>query len=231
MAAGAGPRVAGLDSQLAELRRIAELADQVHALHQRLRDAETEASTARSQALSAQHRAEQVSWWRPGKRDRLAADAAQHAATWRKARTEIDTLTQRIQDIRDEAPAALHNVWLHRDTLVRAQASYPEDRSHAQRLDENQLAALRETINGRHRAAAIAAQRRDALAAEQHIRAEMPPRQNTTEHVQRAQWILQQRLAAEPRAAAEDHHQADYTRSYDDRSHPLDQGHDHGLSL
>src|SRR5581483_11207415 len=197
VAAGAGPRVTGLDAQLAELRRIAELADEAHALHQRLRDAQTKATTARTQATAAQHRAQQVSWWRPGKRDRLAADAAQHAASWRNVRTEIDVLTQRVQQIRDDTPAALHNPGLHRDTLARAQASYPDDRSHAQRLDENQLAALREAISAHHRAAATAAQRCDALATEQQIRAEMSPGQSTTEHVQRAHWILQQRRAAE----------------------------------
>jgi hypothetical protein len=231
VAAGHGPRVTGLDSQLAELRRVAELADQAHTLHQRLRDAEIKATTARAQALAAQHRAQQVSWWRPGKRDRLAAEAARHAAAWRNVRTEIDTLTQRVQQIRDEAPAALHNPWRHRDTLARAEASYPDDRAHAQRLDENQLAALREALSAHHSAADTAAQRRNALAAEQQLRAEMPPRHNVTEHVQRAHWILQQRHAAEQRAAAEDHHQAEHTRSYHDRSNTLNQGRDHGLSL
>ncbi|MBV8994911.1 MAG: hypothetical protein JO287_14730, partial [Pseudonocardiales bacterium] len=231
VAAGAGPRVTGLDSQLAQLRRVVELADQAHTLQQRLRDAETKASWARTQALTAQHQAQQVSWWRPGKRDRLAAEAAQHAATWQQVRTEIDTLTQWVQQIRDEAPTALHNAWRHRDTLARAEASYPDDRSHAQRLDENQLAALRETISAHHHAADTAAQRRDALAAEQHLRAEMPARQNTTEHVQRAHWILQQRRATAHHAAAEEHHRVDHTRSYYDRSHTLNQGHDHGLSL
>jgi hypothetical protein len=96
-------------------------------------------------------------------------------------------------------------------------------------------------LSAHHSAADTTAQRRDALAAEQQLRAAMSPRHNVTEHVQRAHWILQQRRAAEQRAAAEDHHRADHTRSYHDRSyhdrsyhdrsHTLDQGHDHGLSL
>ncbi|MBV9447899.1 MAG: hypothetical protein JO345_18610 [Streptosporangiaceae bacterium] len=231
VAVGAGPRVTGLDSQLAELRRIVELADQAHTLHQRLRDAETRASWARTQALTAQHRAQQVAWWRPGTRDRLAADAAQHAATWQQVRTEIDTLTHRLQEIRDETPAALHNAWLHRDTLARAQANYPGQRQHAQHLDENDLAVLRQAIGVYHSAADTADHRRAALAAEQQLRDQMPPQQRTAEQTLRTHWVLRQRLAAAQRAVCEEQHRADYTRSYYDRSHTLDQGHDHGLSL
>ncbi|MGH3572885.1 MAG: MobF family relaxase [Pseudonocardiaceae bacterium] len=228
VAAGTGPRVTALAAELAELRRIAELATENEALQRRLHDARTSAAWERTQALNAARQADATSWFRPRTRDRLQTEAAQHARTYHELGAEINDLTARAEAIHNEAPTATHSAWQRREAVTLTEASYPTDRQQRQRRDETDLADLRDTINTRHNQADTAAQRRDALAAEQQLRAEMPPLQSATENVQR---LTQQRLDAAQRAAEEEQRQADYTRNYYDRSHTLDHGNDHGLSL
>jgi conjugative relaxase-like TrwC/TraI family protein len=228
VAAGTGPGVTELAAELAELRRIAELATENEALQRRLHDARTSAAWERTQALNAARQADATSWFRPGKRERLEAEAAQHARNYHQLGVEINDLTARAEAIHNEAPTATHSAWQRREAVTLAEASYPTDRQQRQRRDDTDLADLRDTINTRHNQADTAAQRRDALAAEQQLRAEMPPLQSATENVQR---LTQQRLDAAQRATDEQQRQADYTRSYYDRSHQLDHGNDHGLSL
>lgn len=228
VAAGTGPAVTELAAELAELRRIAELATENEALQRRLHDARTSAAWERTQALNAARQAAATSWFRPRTRDRLEAQADQHARTYHQLGAEINDLTARAEAIQDEAPTATHSAWQRREAVTLAEASYPTDRQQRQRRDETDLADLRDTINTRHNQADTAAQRRDALAAEQQLRAEMPPLQSATENVQR---LTQQRLDAAQRAAEEEQRQADYTRNYYDRSHTLDRSDDHGLSL
>jgi len=228
VAAGTGPAVTALAAELAELRRIAALATENEALQRRLHDARTSAAWERTQALNAARQADATPWFRPGKRERLEAEGAQHARNYHQLGAEINDLTARAEAIHNEAPTATHSAWQRREAVTLAEASYPTDRQQRQRRDETDLADLRETINTRHNQADTAAQRRDALAAEQQLRAELPPLQSATENVQR---LTQQRLDAAQRAAEEQQRQADYTRNYYDHSHTLDHGNDHGLGL
>jgi ATP-dependent exoDNAse (exonuclease V), alpha subunit - helicase superfamily I member len=179
VATGRGEQVAALETRLAQLAETARR-------HEAMAEAERRHAAAKEELLQAQmeggrlrRAAEATPWWRPGQRERLAAETEQHAARFEQAKTELDRwreqVAARAEQLREQTgQVRAHPEWA-REQHAAAEAGYAEDRAAAQQRDETALAWLHERVARQLTEAEKAAGRHGEVLAEQQHRDQLEP--------------------------------------------------------
>lgn len=182
MAAGCGPRVTQLDASLAQLRRLAELHSITDDVDLRWSTVRAEASMLAAQARHTNLEASQVSWFRPGRRDRLLVQAAELTARSQRALALAEQLGQLRAKLDHKTGGHHLGSTQGPETNSRApKRATPRDLDRAHHGDLADLAALRHQVSMHTGAAETTGHRHDELTAEQQLRAEMPPQQAIAE--------------------------------------------------
>jgi conjugative relaxase-like TrwC/TraI family protein len=231
VAAGQGRHAARVDAHLAELRQQLDLHRQTAELQQMHHSIDTQYRRTIWAAQAKAAEAGQVSRLRPGRRERLEKEAAELTHRSQQVGAQLAQVDAQLGRLYEQvgSPAPDRIRW----DLERAEASYGTDRDAAQRVDQAELDQLDQAANSHGRHAEQAGARRDALAAEQELRANMPRNQRTAETVLRLQWQREQEEAARDRAAQQEReHEENLRRGYYDHpGHSQGHGHDDGMHL
>lgn len=193
VAAGHGPRVTQLDTELHRLRVNAERQGTVEEIERRWQQLRVQAADAAERATHKQFTAERTRWWQPGRREQLQAEATADKVLSERLHAEAAELARPAGELQRQlgGPSAWRQA---RPQLERAEASYERDREHGFQADQNDLVRLRDRVTSQDTAAVDASIRRDELVAEQQLRAGMPESQRSLEHQLRTQAIEQQQL-------------------------------------
>ncbi|TDV45342.1 MobF family relaxase [Actinophytocola oryzae] len=192
VAAGRGPRVTQLDSELHRLRVNAERQGTLEEIERRWQHARTQAADAAERAARKEIDAERTRWWQPGRREQLQAEAAADRALQERAHAEVAELARYAAELQQQlgGPGAWRQA---RPQLERAEATYVQDRQRAHDTDQHELTRLGERIASYDTAALDAGTRREELLTERQLRDAMPDTQRTLERQLRIQETLKQR--------------------------------------
>lgn len=211
--AGRGPRVTELDTRVHQLRVNAERQATVEALQQRWHQVVERAGDAAEQATRKEHDAERTSWWQPGKRDQLNAEAAALREAAEKASKEAGELATHAAEIQRQLGGP--RMWQQaRDFAEHAEATYDRDREQAITADRRDLTRLERAAETHDTNALQAATRHTELTAERDLRDTMPQPQQAVENQLRVEQqqldratALQQRVTALKQDLALDPHE------------------------
>ena len=234
VAAGHGEQVTAVEARLAQLQAAAELHEGFAEAERGFGAAQREMWQIQQQGRAAAQSAQATPWWRPGQRERLAAEAGQYAARYEQAKADVDAwgeqLGQRAEQLREHTGGyRAHPQWA-REQLDRAQAANAAERAAAQQRDEAALAALHQRIADRYAAADKAGGRHGEVAAEQQRRERLEPLDRAEESTWRLDELMTQirdRVRDRHRdAGADERDYYDRSRSYD---HDLEHGRDQDL--
>lgn len=211
VAAGRGPRVAQLDRDLSDLRRLTELDEAVGHAQQRWSQTRGMADWRRGQAEIKRREAHNQPWYRSGRRDQLLAEATDmqaHADADRLAAAQLKEQLRALAVQRDEQHARTlrgnigrtpGQARYHRD---RAESSHQRLREQQQRVDEAELERLRQAASPVNTEQASA--RHTALVEEAELRATMGQDQVGAEQSLRNQWLREQQHIKKERAAEQE---------------------------
>jgi conjugative relaxase-like TrwC/TraI family protein len=231
VAEGRGPAVTQLDARLAELRRMLGLRTQADDVEGRWQSTRTQASMAAAQARTKEVEAGRAPWYRPGLRDRCLAEAAELRALAERAHATAADLERQRTELHEQTGEHWSGYTERtRRQVADAEANYGPDLEAARSRDRARLAQLRDQISRGTRSADTTGSRRDELTAEHQLRTEMPPEQAGAENKLRTQWLAEQQLAEQQRAAQQQQEALDRSRDYH-YNHTRDQDHGFGLGL
>lgn len=211
VAAGHGPRVAQLDRDLVDLRRLAELDEAVHQAQLRWNQVRGVSNWARGQAEIKRLEANRQPWYRAGRRDQLLDEAADLQARADADRMTVAQLQEQLSALsnqRQEQHAktmggnAALRLGQARGHLADAEASHQQVREQQKRVDEAELQLLRRAADPAN--AEQAGDRHTALVEEFELRATMGDDQAGAEQSLRNQWLSEQQRIRKERAAEQE---------------------------
>jgi conjugative relaxase-like TrwC/TraI family protein len=238
VAAGEGPQVRRVEEHLTRMRREAEATAAAHAAAEKLQASWEAETRALAQASAKRAEAEQLPWYRSGRRDELRAEAGQLQARAQQAGVEREGRQLELAELGGSAPQRGGYGYAARraaEDLRRAEASYEQDRVQAHHVDVTMLGGQRDRFARYNAAAGGWGTRHTELVDEQTHRAEMPADQAATEGLLRLRWINEQnRLDEEQRQRQRQHRSRSWDDGYEygrDLGAGRDQGHGFGMGL